>query len=102
MDSRMNEEELEHLRSLDWSDLGLRLLVFTKYWAKTYYGWSAGPTLPDGKSPDDIARETIGAFWAGVRAWNPKYDVLTQLKSGVRSDLWNLHKKKALKGTSTK
>jgi|SRR5215469_10321254 len=95
----MNEEELERLRSLDWKDLGARLLAFTTYWAKTYYFWSAGPTLPEGKTPEDVSKEAISSFWASVRKWNPKYAVLTQLKGAVRSILWNLHKKKSTKVT---
>jgi hypothetical protein len=95
----MNEEELERLRSLDWNDLGARLLIFTKYWAKTYYHWSAGPTLPEGKTPEDVAKEAISSFWASVRKWNPKYSVLTQLKGAVRSILSNLHKKKSTQAT---
>lgn len=96
----MTEEELEHLRSLDWNDLGLRLLVFAKYWAKNHYSWTEGRPLPEGKSPDEIAKEAISAFWASVRKWNPKYDVLTQLKGAVRSILWNLHQKKSSKLTA--
>ena len=95
----MSEEELERLRSLDWTDLGLRLLVFTKYWAKTHYFWKEGRPLADGRSPEEIAKDAISAFWASVRKWNPKYDVLTQLKGAVRSILWNLHKKKGTKLT---
>lgn len=93
----MSKEELERLRSLDWNDLGLRLLVFTKYWAKTHYFWKAGQPLAEGKLPEEIAQEAISAFWASARTWNPKYDVLTQLKGAVRSILWNLHKKKSSK-----
>jgi hypothetical protein len=96
----MSEEELERLRSLDWNDLGLRLLVFAKYWAKNHYFWTEGRPLAEGKSPDEIAREAISAFWGSVRKWNPKYDVLTQLKGAVRSILWNLHQKKSSKLTA--
>jgi hypothetical protein len=96
----MSEEELERLRSLDWNDLGLRLLVFTKYWAKTHYFWTEGRPLAEGKSPEEIAKEAISAFWGSIRKWNPKYDVLIQLKGAVRSILWNLHKKKSSKLTA--
>ncbi len=96
----MSEEELERLRSLDWNDLGLRLLVFTNYWAKTHYSWREGRPLAEGKSPEEIAKEAISAFWGSVRKWNPKYEVLTQLKGAVRSILWNLHNKKGSKFTA--
>src|SRR6476646_6871939 len=97
----MNESELQHLRSLNWEDIGLSLLVFTKYWAKTHYFWKEGQSLPEGKTPEEIAKEAISAFWAQIRKWNPKYDVLIQLKGAVRSILWNLHKKKSSKLTAS-
>jgi len=96
----MSDTELSHLRSLNWDDIGLRLLVFAKYWARTYYFWREGQSLPEGKIPEDIAKEAISAFWAGIRQWNPKYDVFVQLKNAVRSILSNLHKKKSSQVTA--
>src|SRR5690349_502521 len=96
----MNEDYLERLRSLDWEDLALRLLVFTKHWAKAHYFWKEGKRFPEGKTPDEVAKDAISSFWASERKWNPKYDVFTQLKGAVRSILWNLHKKKSSKLTS--
>lgn len=97
----MDQDALERLYALDWNQIGLKLLVFARYWAKTHYFWKEGTYLPESKLPEDIATEAISAFWAGVREWNPKVDVVTQLKGAVRSMLWNLHKKKGSKLTTT-
>jgi hypothetical protein len=96
-----DEEALERLYGLDWNAIGLKLLVFARYWAKTHYSWDEGTYLPEGKIPDDIVMEAIGAFWKGSRKWNSEVAVVTQLKGAIRSILWNLHKKKGSKLTST-
>ena len=96
-----DEEVLERLYALDWNKNFLALLVFARYWAKTHYFWKEGGYLPEGKTPQDIVTEAIGAFWSGARKWNREVVVMTQLKGAVRSILWNLHKKKGSKLTST-
>jgi hypothetical protein len=95
----LDQESLKRLHSLDWEDIGQRLLVYARYWAKTHYFWNQETPLPEQKVPEDIAKEAIGAFWEGTRQLNPKYPVITQLKGAVRSILWNLHAKKESKVT---
>jgi hypothetical protein len=90
----------ERLYALDWNQISLTLLVFARYWAKTHYFWKEGKYLPEGKRPEDIVTEAIGAFWSGARKWNREVAVVTQLKGAVRSILSNLHKKKGSKLTS--
>lgn len=96
---RLDEQTFKQLRSLDWEDVGQRLLVYARYLAKTHYFWSEETPLPEEKTPEDVAKEAIGAFWEGARRLNPRYSVLTQLKGAVRSILWNLHAKKESKTT---
>jgi hypothetical protein len=96
-----DEEALERLYALDWNQISLSLLVFARYWAKTHYFWKDGTYLPEGKTPEDIVTEAVGAFWSGARKWNRQVAVVTQLKGAVRSILSNLHKKKGSKLTST-
>lgn len=95
----LDEQSLKQLRALDWEDMGQRLLVYARYWAKTHYFWNEETPLPEQKTPEDIAKEAISAFWEGARRLNPKYPVPTQLKGAVRSILWNLHAKKESKVT---
>ena len=96
-----DEKQLAELRCLDWEDIGQRVLIYARYWAKTHYFWSEENPLPGEKTPEDIAKEAISAFWEGLRRLNPKYSVPVQIKGAVRSILWNLHAKKESKVTST-
>ena len=97
----LDEQQIMKLRSLDWDDISQRVLVYARYWAKTHYFWTEGNPLPEEKTPEDIAKEAISAFWEGLRRLNPKYAVLVQIKGAVRSILWNLHAKKESKLTSS-
>jgi len=96
-----DEDASERLYALDWGQMSLKLLVFARYWAEAHYHWNAGMYLPEGKTPEDIVTEAIAAFWNGSRKWNSEVAVVTQLKGAIRSMLWNLHKKKGSKLTST-
>jgi len=95
-----DEQQLAELRCLDWEDIGQRVLIYARYWAKAHYFWSEENPLPGEKTPEDIAKEAISAFWEGLRRLNPKYSVLVQIKGAVRSILWNLYAKKESKLTS--
>lgn len=96
----LDEQQLTKLRALDWEDIGQRVLLYARYWARTHYFWTEENPLPGEKSPEDIAKEAISAFWEGLRRLNPNYSVLVQLKGAVRSILWNLHVKKESRLTS--
>ncbi len=84
----------EDFRAADWKLVGLRLLVFARYWAKAHYGWHDGALLPLSKTPDDIACEVYVAYSRSERKFSAKAPMWLQLKSAVRSVLWNLHQSK--------
>lgn len=79
------------LSEADWQSYGVRLLVFTRFWARTHYGWQVGQTLATGRSPEDIVIEVLLSFQERGRTFTPGIPIYVQLKSAVRSVLWNLH-----------
>jgi len=81
----------QFLSEADWENYGHRLLVFTRYWARAHYGWIEGKTLPTGRTPEDIVIETLIAYHDGRRTITAGVSVYVQLKSSVKSVLWNLH-----------
>lgn len=91
----MKQSEAEHeFRSANWQVVGLRLLVFARYWAKAHYGWRDGQLLPMSKTPEDVACEVYAAYSHGERKFSAEASMWIQLKSAVRSVLWNLHQLK--------
>jgi hypothetical protein len=56
------------------------------------YGWSTGKTLPEGSSPDSVAKDVIIKVIEGERTWDPEKEpsLLTALKGMVHSDLGHL------------
>lgn len=90
----MSDRPAEEFTLADWESVGLKLLVFTRYWARTHYRWLPGRPLPQGKSPEDIACDVYAAFANGTRTLNEKTPLMAQLKGAVRSVLWNLHNSK--------
>lgn len=91
----------QEFRDADWKLVGLRLLVFARYWAKSHYGWYDGRLLPVGKTPEDVACEVYTAYLRGDRKFSPDAAMWVQLKSATKSVLWNLHQLKEGKVTST-
>jgi hypothetical protein len=91
----------QEFRDADWKLVGLRLLVFARYWAKSHYGWYDGRLLPVGKTPEDVACEVYIAYLRGDRKFSPDAAMWVQLKSATKSVLWNLHQLKEGKVTST-
>lgn len=91
----MKQNSAEHeFRDADWKAIGLRLLVFARYWAKAHYGWCDGNLLPTGKTPEDVACEVYAAYARGERKFSGEAAMWVQLKSSVKSVLWNLHQLK--------
>lgn len=91
----MKQNSAEHeFRDADWKAIGLRLLVFARYWAKAHYGWWDGQLLPGSKSPEDVACEVYAAYSRGERTFSADAPMWVQLKSAVKSVLWNLHQLK--------
>jgi hypothetical protein len=97
----MSANAQQEFRKADWKVVGLRLLIFARYWAKTHYGWQEGQSLPKGKTPEDIAVEVYEAYCTGKRKLRPDVIMIVQLKSAVKSDLWNLHRLKDARLTSS-
>lgn len=91
----------QEFRDADWKLVGLRLLVFARYWAKSHYGWYDGRLMPAGKTPEDVACEVYAAYSRGDRKFSPEASMWVQLKSATKSVLWNLHQLKEGKVTST-
>lgn len=90
---KQNSAENE-FRDADWKVVGLRLLAFARYWAKAHYGWCDGRLLPTSKTPEDVACEVYAAFSCGDRKFSAEAAMWVQLKSAVKSVLWNLHQLK--------
>jgi hypothetical protein len=98
----MKQNSAEHeFRDADWKLVGLRLLVFARYWAKAHYGWCDGRLMPTGKTPEDAACEVYAAYARGERKFSAETLMWVQLKSAVKSVLWNLHHLKEGKITRT-
>jgi hypothetical protein len=91
----MKQNIAEHeFRDADWKAIGLRLLAFARYWAKAHYGWCDGRLFPTGKTPEDVACEVYAAYARGERKFSCEAAMWIQLKSSVKSVLWNLHQLK--------
>ena len=98
----MKQNNAEHeFRDANWKLVGLRLLIFARYWAKAHYGWCDGRLLPTSKTPEDVACEVYAAYSRGERKFSAEASMWVQLKSAVKSVLWNLHHLKEGKITST-
>lgn len=96
----MHHENADESLLADWESIGLQLLTFTLYWARTHYRWSSGKPLPNGQTPEDLVCEVYSAYVTGQRKVNPKVDVLVQLKGAIRSILWNLYTSKEARTTA--
>src|SRR6266404_3963227 len=98
-DMKKNAAETEFEKA-DWKSVGLRLLVFARYWAKAHYGWYEGKLLTAGNTPEDVACEVYAAYRRGDRSFNKTDPMWIQLKRSVKSVLWNIHTSKESKITS--
>ena len=96
----MDEEALGKLSGVDWDDAAPRLLEFARRWAGNLYGWRSGTTLPNGMGIEDVVKDAVSAFATGDRKFNPRFEVVVQLKGAIRSILWKIYRKKADELTS--
>ena len=78
-------------KQANWESVGLRLLVFARYWAKAHYGWYDGEPMPGGNTPEDLVCEVYASFQRGDRHFNDTEGMWIQLKRAVKSLLWNIH-----------
>lgn len=97
---KQNAAKMEFEKA-DWKSVGLRLLVFARYWAKAHYGWYECKLLAGGNTPEDVASEVYAAYRRGDRKFNDADPMWIQLKRSVKSILWNLHASKENKCTSS-
>jgi hypothetical protein len=91
----------QEFRSADWKVVGLKLLAFVRYWARAHYGWSEGALMPTSKTPEDVTCDVYTAFSRGERKFAADAPMWVQLKNAAKSVLWNLHRLKEGKLTST-
>src|SRR6266540_5147602 len=91
----------QEFRNADWKLVELRLLVFARYWAKAHYKWCDGRLMPTSQTPEDVACEVYAAHSRGERKFSAEASMWVQLKSAVKSVLWNLHRLKEGKVTRT-
>ena len=96
----MHHESADESSLADWESIGLQLLTFTLYWARTHYRWSSGRPLPNGQTPEDLVCDVYSAYVTGQRKINPGVDILVQLKGAIRSVLWNLYTSKEARTTA--
>lgn len=96
----MDEQTLSKLSAVDWDETAPRLLEFARRWAANVYGWRSGTTLPNGMAIEDVAKDAVSAFATGDRKFNPRFEVVVQLKGAIRSILWKIYRKKGDELTS--
>jgi hypothetical protein len=96
---QMERSELETLKNQDWDTISLRLLEWTYRILRIHYGCTAMTALPCGETPEKIVDDLIRAYFQGVRRVNPAHPLEVQLRRGVRSRLWAIHRRKEAKET---
>jgi hypothetical protein len=90
----MTEDPLAFLKDHQ-QEIGLKLLLHTRWLAATRYGWQEGKTLPLGKDPEDIVCAVVDKFLKSDRRhFKAGHDIEIQLKRAVQSELWALHQRK--------
>lgn len=88
MKAAMNDDELEHLRALDWEEIAAKVANFACSEARTRYGWN-GSAMTKGTSPEDLACDAIAEFWQNPSRLPSDCTLTTFLCGIVRSKLWN-------------
>ena len=78
----MDAKQLEFLRSQDWDEIGAKVLASALFWARKH-GWPGKP-MPQKMTPQSVALDVIADFWSGKRTYNPKWNLVTQLRRDGR------------------
>jgi hypothetical protein len=83
----------EILRAPEGERTWLSLVDYATNLARRY-GWRNGMALPQGYSPDGIAKDVVIKVLEGQREWDPSKEpsLLGALKGMVKSDIGHLHK----------
>jgi hypothetical protein len=88
----MDRDQLEYIKE-NWEQLGSEVLVFARRWAYVKYDWSGGDAVL-GQDLEDVVMGVFQDYFTGVRNLTPGVDIVVQLKSAARSELWSLVKRK--------
>lgn len=84
----IDEQQLEHFRSLDWEEIAAKVLNAAIRHAQCY-GWNQDSVLPKGNSIEDVVLTTISDIWEKPERINHDISLTTQLIGIVKSKLWN-------------
>ena len=95
----MNDDELEHLRALDWEEIAMKVANFASSEARNRYGWN-GAAMTKGTSPEDLACDAIAEFWQEPSRYSGKCSLTTFLCGIIRHKLWNVAKWEETRTTS--
>lgn len=96
----MDAKQLEFLRSQDWDDIAAKVLVSAIFWARKY-GWFPGKPMPQNMTPEILAKDVIADFWLKNRTYNPKWNLVTQLRNIAKSKVSNLYGRKEANTTES-
>jgi hypothetical protein len=96
----MDAKQLEFLRSQDWDDIAAKVLVSAIFWARKY-GWFPGKPMPQNMTPEIVAQDVIADFWRQNRPYNPKWNLVTQLRNVAKSKISNLYGRMEAKTTES-
>jgi hypothetical protein len=89
----MDRDQLEYIKE-HYEVLGVEVLAFARRWAYVKYGWESGAQF--GQSLEDVVSGVFNDYLSETRHLKPGVDVVLQLKSAVRSELWSLIKRKGI------
>lgn len=81
-------EVIERLNAQDWEDLYEDLVAYATIRVQEL-SWERGPgALPEGKGPEDFAKEAIESLYTGRRTWNyEQYPNLKNVLTGIIDSL---------------
>lgn len=92
----MDRDQLEYIKE-HYEELGVEVLAFTRRWAFVKYGWASGDKL--GQSIEDVVMGVFRDYLTETRHLKAGVEIVVQLKSAARSELWSLVKQKGLAAT---
>jgi hypothetical protein len=90
----MDRDQLEYIKE-NHEQLGLEVLAFARRWAFVKYGWGSDDALL-GQDLEDVGMAVFQDYLTGTRHLKPGVDIVVQLKSAARSELWSLVKRKGV------
>lgn len=88
----MDRDQLEYIRA-HHDELGVELYSFARRWAYIKYDWPSGESLL-GQDLEDVVMGVFEDYFDGTRKLKVGVEIIVQLRSAVRSELWSLAKRK--------